>query len=123
MKFSSYSSLVHRVVNNFGSDNENSPVQQSRLLLNSSNCSDSGVDENIQTPIQLIALYEKTIDLASKNKINAHNAFHFSIVDRLPQVLDVIAFDDRLDFSNDRHEPNFIKVGSIIDTRYEKYFQ
>jgi hypothetical protein len=84
-------------------------------LLNNSISTDSGVDENIQTPIQLITLYEKTIELAAKNKINAKNAFHFSFVERLPEILDIIAFDDKQDFSH--HEPNFVKAGSVIDTR------
>lgn len=118
LKFSS--SLIKRVTNHFGSDNETSPIdrRQSRLILNNSNSTDSGVDETIQTPIQLIALYEKTIEYAAKNKINAKNAFHFPLVERLPEILDIIAFDDKNDsFHHHYHEPNFVKAGSVIDTR------
>ncbi|CAF3721693.1 unnamed protein product [Rotaria socialis] len=117
-------SLVNRIVNHFGSDTEDSPFESrpSRIVLNNSHSSDSGVDEYIQTPIQLIALYEKTVELASKNKINAQNAFHFSFVDRLPEILDIIAFDDKLDVSSDDyHEPNFVKAGSVIDTSAKIY--
>ncbi|CAF4276045.1 unnamed protein product [Rotaria sp. Silwood2] len=116
-------SLVNRITNHFDSDNENSPFEQrqSRLLLNTSNSTDSGVDENIQTPIQLIALYEKTIELAAKNKINAKNAFHFHFVERLPEIIDIIAFDDKIDSSHDHHEPNFVKAGSVIDTSAKIY--
>ncbi|CAF1681472.1 unnamed protein product [Rotaria magnacalcarata] len=117
-------SLVNRIVNHFGSDTEDSPFESrpSRIVLNNSHSSDSGVDEYIQTPVQLIALYEKTVELASKNKINAQNAFHFSFVDRLPEILDIIAFDDKLDVSSDDyHEPNFVKAGSVIDTSAKIY--
>jgi hypothetical protein len=110
------SSLIdrHRIdTNHFTSDNENSPfnLRQSRLSLNNSINS----EENIPTPIQLIALYEKTIELIAKNKINSKNAFHISLVERLPEVIDLIAFDDKTD--SNHHEPNFVKVGSVIDTR------
>jgi hypothetical protein len=109
-----YSSLAaNRIRNHFGSDNdENSPShhQQARLILNDSI---NSIDETIQTPMQLIALYEKTIEFAAKNKINAKNAFHFPFVERLPEILDIIAFDDKTDSS----EPNFVKAGSVIDTR------
>ncbi|CAF0780062.1 unnamed protein product [Rotaria sordida] len=116
-------SLVNRIVNHFDSDNENSPFEQrqSRLFLNTSNSTDSGVDENIQTSIELIALYEKTVELAAKNKINAKNAFHFPFVERLPEILDIIAFDDKTDSSHDHHEPNFAKAGSVIDTSAKIY--
>ncbi|CAF1454464.1 unnamed protein product [Rotaria sordida] len=115
-------SLVNRIVNHFDSDNENSPFEQrqSRLFLNTSNSTDSGVDENIQTSIELIALYEKTVELAAKNKINAKNAFHFPFVERSPEILDIIVFDDKTDSSHDHHEPNFVKAGSVIDTRDNK---
>ncbi|CAF0921323.1 unnamed protein product [Adineta ricciae] len=117
-------SLVNRKANHFGSDNETSPIdrRQSRLLLNASISTDSGVDENVQTPVQLIALYEKTLELASKNKINAKNAFHFPLLERLPEILDLIAFDDKSDsFSENHHEPNFVKAGSVIDTSAKIY--
>lgn len=74
---------------------------------------ETSFDEKIQTPIELIALYEKTIEFASKNKINTKNAFHFPFVERLPEIIDLIAFDEI-----DQHiEPNFVKAGSVIDTR------
>ncbi|UJR36803.1 hypothetical protein I4U23_029517 [Adineta vaga] len=120
-------SLINRRTNHFGSDHETSPNndrRQSRLLLNASISTDSGVDENIQTSVQLIALYEKTIELASKNKINAKNAFHFPLVERLPEILDLIAFDDKDDSLNEPHhyqEPNFVKAGSVIDTSAKIY--
>ena len=92
------------------------------MLLNASISTDSGVDESVQTPVQLITLYEKTLELASKNKINAKNAFHFPLLERLPEILDLIAFDDKNDsFSENHHEPNFVKAGSVIDTRYRKH--
>jgi hypothetical protein len=111
--------LINRITNHFGSDHESSPIdrRQSRLLLNTSISTDSGVDEHIQTPVQLLALYEKAAELAAKNKISAKNAFHFALVDRLPQVLDLVAFDENLDSSNQPHEPNFVKAGAVIDTR------
>jgi hypothetical protein len=63
----------------------------------------------------LIALYEKTIELAAKNKINARNAFQLPLVERLPEILNIIAFDDGVNCIH--HEPNFVKAGSVIDTR------
>ncbi|CAF3392312.1 unnamed protein product [Rotaria sp. Silwood1] len=116
-------SLVNPRVNHFDSDNENSPFEQrqSRLFLNTSTSTDSGVDENIQTSVQLIALYEKTVELAAKNKINAKNAFHFPFVERLQDILDIIAFDDKTDSFHDHHEPNFVKAGSVIDTSAKIY--
>ncbi len=113
------SSLVNRIANHFGSDNETSPSdrRQSRVILNNSLSTDSGADETIQTPIQLIALYEKTVEFASKNKINAKNAFHFPLVERLPEILEIIAFDDKIDLLDHHPEPNFVKAGSAIDTR------
>ena len=44
------------------------------------------------------------------------NAFNITLVERLPQVLNVIALDD-----NENHHlgPNFVKAGSVIDTRLE----
>ena len=91
----------------------------SRLLLNSSYSFDSGVDETLQTPTQLIALYEQTVELAAKNKINAKNAFRIPLVERLPEIMDIIAFDDGI--GTIHHEPNFVKAGSVIDTRYATF--
>lgn len=119
---SASSSLAHRAVNHLvGSDHESSPIErrQSRVLLNASISTDSGVDDQIQTPVQLIALYEKAVELAAKNKISAKNAFHFTLVERLPEILDLVAFDDNLDSSYQPHEPNFVKAGAVIDTRYD----
>lgn len=114
------SSFVDRhaiATSHFISDHEDSPYDRrlSRCLLNNSISIDSGVDEAIQTPIQLIALYEKTIELAAKNKINARNAFQLPLVERLPEILNIIAFDDNA--NSIHHEPNFVKAGSVIDTR------
>ena len=99
------------------SDHEDSPFhhRQSQCILNNSLSVDSGVDEIVQTPIQLIALYEKTLELATKNKISAKNAFQIPLVERLPEILDVIAFNDKFDSID--HQPNFVKAGSVIDTR------
>lgn len=83
--------------------------------MNNSISLDNATDDSIHTPIQLLALYEKTIELAAKNKINAKNAFDIGLVERLPEIMDVVAFDDRIDCSD--HEPNFVKAGSVIDTR------
>ncbi len=74
------------------------------------------IDESILTSKQLISLYEKTIELAAKNKINIKNAFHISLVERLPEVLNLVAFDDKI-----KSDPNFLKVGSIIDTSAKIY--
>lgn len=86
--------------------------RQSCVSLNNS----INLDESIPTPKQLIDLYEKTIDLASKNQINIRNAFQIPLVERLPEVLNLIAFDDQ-----SHSDPNFIKVGSIIDTSARIY--
>ena len=88
----------------------------SRCVFNNSISCDSANDETLQTPIQLIALYEKTVELATKNKINAKNAFRIGLVERLPEILEIVAFDEKTDCS--QHEPNFVKAGSVIDTRY-----
>jgi hypothetical protein len=92
------------------SDNQTSPSnrRQSRLSFNNS----FTIDENLCTPKQLIDLYEQTLELATQNKINVKNAFHFPLIERLSEVLNEIAVD-----STNHHEPNFVKVGSIIDTR------
>ena len=74
------------------------------------------LDDSIPTPKQLIALYERTIDLAAKNQINTQNAFQIPLVERLPELLNLIAFDNQ--FNSD---PNFLKVGSIIDTSAKIY--
>ncbi|CAF1390088.1 unnamed protein product [Adineta ricciae] len=105
--------------NHFSSDNELSPCdrRQSRLSFNTSISIDSGIDEQLTTPKQLLALYEKTVELATKNKINIRNAFQIPLVERLPEVLELVAFDDKVS----RHEPNFVKVGSIIDTSAKIY--
>ena len=73
-------------------------------------------DESIPTPKQLLSLYEKTVELAAKNQINIKNAFHIPLVERLPELLNLVAFNDQ------RHtDPNFLKVGSIIDTSAKIY--
>lgn len=84
--------------------------RQSRLINNSFN----SADEPIQTPRQLIDLYQKTVELATHGKINIKNAFNIPLVERLPQVLSVIALDDK---ENHNLGPNFVKAGSVIDTR------
>ncbi|CAF3579999.1 unnamed protein product [Adineta steineri] len=117
-------SLINRITNHFGSDNETSPSsrRQSRIFLNTSTGTDSGVDENIRTPVQLITLYEQTVELTAKNKINAKNAFRCSLIERLPEIIDLIAFDDKIDsFDDHYHEPNFVKAGSVIDTSAKIY--
>ena len=81
--------------------------RQSRLFNNSINVENIN-DEPVQTPTQLVDLYQKTIELAAQGKINIKNAFHFPLVDRLPEVLNVLASDPI---------NHFVKVGSIIDTR------
>jgi hypothetical protein len=82
----------------------------SRLLNNSFN---SG-DEPVQTPRQLVDLYQKTVELATQGKINIKNAFNIPLVERLPQILNLIALDDK---ENHHLGPNFVKAGSVIDTR------
>ncbi len=99
----------------FDDDKENSlddsltGRRQSRLLNNSFNS-----DEPIQTPRQLVDLYQKTIELATQGKINIKNAFNIPLVERLPQILNIIALDDK---DNHHLGPNFVKAGSVIDTR------
>ena len=61
-------------------------------------------------------MYEKTVALAAKNQINIKNAFHIPLVERLPELLDLIAFNDTL-----HSDPNFLRVGSIIDTSAKIY--
>lgn len=78
------------------------------------NSSFSTIDEPIQTPKQLAELYQKTVELATQGKINVKNAFEISMVERLPQILHVVAFDDE---EKGNFGPNFVKVGSVIDTR------
>jgi hypothetical protein len=73
-------------------------------------------DEPIQTPTQLVDLYQKTVELATQGKINTKNAFSIPLVERLPQILNVIALDDK---DNYHLGPNFVKAGSVIDTRFE----
>jgi hypothetical protein len=87
--------------------------RQSRLFNNSINVENTN-DEPIQTPTQLVDLYQKTVELATQGKINVKNAFSISLVERLPQVLNAIALDDK-----EHHHlgPNFVKAGSVIDTR------
>ena len=116
-----FSSLIDRyslATNHVSSDNETSPCtrRQSRLSFDTSISIDSGIDEQLTTPKQLLALYEKTVELATKNKINIRNAFQIPLVERLPEVLELVAFDDKVTC----HEPNFVKVGSIIDTRFDE---
>ena len=72
-------------------------------------------DEPVQTPTQLVDLYQKTVELATQGKINIKNAFSIPLVERLPQVLNVIALDDK---ENHNLGPNFVKAGSVIDTRF-----
>jgi len=112
-------------------DDESIPISRryistSNSLLNHSDHEDSpkihrhdqseiSFNEKFDTPVELIALYEKTIEFTSKNKINAKNAFHFPLVERLPEIIDLIAFDE----DDQQHiEPNFVKAGSVIDTRW-----
>ena len=94
--------------------NESLRAPRQSRLLNSSINAENVNDEPIQTPSQLVNLYQKTIELAAQGKINIKNAFSILLVERLPQVLNVIALDD-----NDNHNlgPNFVKAGSVIDTR------
>ncbi|UJR09344.1 hypothetical protein I4U23_013587 [Adineta vaga] len=119
-------SLIDRhslTTNHFLSDDETSSCdrRQSCLSFNNSISIDSGIDEHLSTPKQLIALYEKSIELAAKNKINIKNAFQIPLVERLPEVLNLIAFDDRINSHENHHEPNFVKVGSLIDTSAKIY--
>lgn len=87
--------------------------RQSRLFNSSFNV-DNVPDEPVQTPTQLVDLYQKTVELATQGKINIKNAFSIPLVERLPQVLNVIALDDK---ENHNLGPNFVKAGSVIDTR------
>ena len=52
--------------------------------------------------------------VTSYGKINIKNAFSIPLVERLPQILHVIALDDE---ENHHLGPNFVKAGSVIDTR------
>ncbi|CAF3318947.1 unnamed protein product [Rotaria socialis] len=88
--------------------------RQSRLLNNSFN----GIDEPAQTPRQLVDLYQKTVELATQGKINIKNAFSIPLVERLPQILNAIALDDK---DNHNLGPNFVKAGSVIDTSAKIY--
>ncbi|CAF3800351.1 unnamed protein product [Rotaria sp. Silwood1] len=88
--------------------------RRSRILNNSLN----GIDEPIQTPKQLVDLYQKTLELATQGKINIKNAFNIPLVERLPQILNVIALDDK---DNHNLGPNFVKAGSVIDTSAKIY--
>lgn len=83
----------------------------SRVLNGSYNAVD---DQPTQTPRQLVDLYQKTVELATQGKINIKNAFNIPLVERLPQILNVIALDDK---ENHNLGPNFVKAGSVIDTR------
>lgn len=87
--------------------------RQSRLF-NTSGHVDAIQDEPAQTPTQLVDLYQKTVELATQGKINIKNAFSIPLVERLPQVLNVIALDEK---ENHNLGPNFVKAGSVIDTR------
>ncbi|CAF1113036.1 unnamed protein product [Rotaria sp. Silwood1] len=91
--------------------------RQSRLFNNSINTENIN-DEPIQTPTQLVDLYQKTLELAAQGKINIKNAFSIPLVERLPQVLNVIALDDK---DNHHLGPNFVKAGSVIDTSAKIY--
>ena len=88
--------------------------RQSRLFNTSINV-ENIPDEPVQTPTQLVDLYQKTVELAAQGKINIKNAFSIPLVERLPQVLNVIALDDK---DNHHLGPNFVKAGSVIDTRF-----
>ncbi|CAF1057502.1 unnamed protein product [Rotaria sordida] len=109
--------------NNNNNENENSLNEsltgrrQSRLFNNSINIENIN-DEPIQTPTQLVDLYQKTLELATQGKINIKNAFDIPLVERLPQVLNVIALDDK---DNHNLGPNFVKAGSVIDTSAKIY--
>jgi hypothetical protein len=87
--------------------------RQSRLFNNSFNI-DVVQDEPMQTPTQLVDLYQKTVELASQGKITMKNAFNIPLVERLPQILNIIALEDK---ENYLLGPNFVKAGSVIDTR------
>ncbi|CAF0877347.1 unnamed protein product [Adineta ricciae] len=87
----------------------------SRVLNGSFNAID---DQPTQTPRQLVDLYQKTVELATQGKINIKNAFNIPLVERLPQVLNVIALDDK---ENHNLGPNFVKAGSVIDTSAKIY--
>lgn len=89
--------------------------RQSRLFNISINV-ENIPDEPVQTPTQLVDLYQKTVELAAQGKINIKNAFNIPLVERLPQVLNVIAMDDK---DNHHLGPNFVKAGSVIDTRFD----
>ncbi|CAM4949042.1 unnamed protein product [Rotaria socialis] len=91
--------------------------RQSRLFNTSMNV-ESVNDEPVQTPTQLVDLYQKTLELATQGKINIKNAFSIPLVERLPQVLNAIALDDK-----EHHHlgPNFVKAGSVIDTSAKIY--
>nr|BAJ97457.1 predicted protein [Hordeum vulgare subsp. vulgare] len=91
--------------------------RQSRLFNTSINV-EAVNDEPAQTPTQLVDLYQKTIELAAQGKINIKNAFSIPLVERLPQVLNVIALDDK---DNHHLGPNFVKAGSVIDTSAKIY--
>ncbi|CAF0915165.1 unnamed protein product [Adineta steineri] len=87
----------------------------SRVVNNSFNGID---DQPVQTPRQLVDLYQKTVELASQGKINIKNAFSIPLVERLPQILNAIALDDK---ENHHLGPNFVKAGSVIDTSAKIY--
>ena len=89
--------------------------RQSRLFNSSINV-ENIPDEPVQTPTQLVDLYQKTLELAAQGKINIKNAFNIPLVERLPQVLNAIAMDDK---DNHHLGPNFVKAGSVIDTRFD----
>ncbi|UJR14862.1 hypothetical protein I4U23_001847 [Adineta vaga] len=91
--------------------------RQSRLFNNSINI-EAVNDEPAQTPTQLVDLYQKTIELAAQGKINIKNAFSIPLVERLPQILNAIALDDK---ENHHLGPNFVKAGSVIDTSAKIY--
>ncbi|UJR31848.1 hypothetical protein I4U23_019324 [Adineta vaga] len=89
--------------------------RRSRVLNSSLNAID---DQPTQTPRQLVDLYQKTVELATQGKINIKNAFSIPLVERLPQILNVIALDDK---ENHNLGPNFVKAGSVIDTSAKIY--
>ncbi|CAF5186475.1 unnamed protein product, partial [Rotaria magnacalcarata] len=54
--------------------------RQSRLFNTSINV-ESVNDEPVQTPTQLVDLYQKTLELATQGKINIKNAFSIPLVE------------------------------------------
>ncbi|CAF2901366.1 unnamed protein product, partial [Rotaria sp. Silwood2] len=69
-------------------------------------------DEPIQTPTQLVDLYQKTLESATQGKISIKNTFSIPLFERLSQVLNVVALNDK---DNHNIGPNFVKAGLVID--------